>query len=157
MEFLREEQQTILNFLMNSKHSVAVEAPTGIGKTVAYLAYASQVDGKIIISTFRKNLQHQIVKDLNKFFPSIPYVILKGKGNYVCIDKLEDIYPESDHREIISSCSPKKTKLWDKIKVTSQYCRKDYRCQKVSDCTYKNLLKEVTPDFNGLLPKPPLL
>ncbi|MBC7328915.1 DEAD/DEAH box helicase family protein [bacterium] len=82
-----------------------IEAPTGTGKTLAYLLPASFLvsrgGGKVIIATYTKHLQNQAVSDLeNKLLPFLPfsprYVVLKGRGNYLCMRrflyKLEDAF-----------------------------------------------------------------
>ena len=68
---------------------VLVEAPTGTGKTIAYLIPALVTDRPAIISTGTKALQEQIVgKDiplaeqvLNR---PIKAVVMKGRQNYLC-------------------------------------------------------------------------
>lgn len=74
-----------------------VEAPTGTGKTVAYILAALPVaiaqGKKIIISTATVNLQEQIVyRDLPNILRSskllFSYALAKGRGRYVCVSKL---------------------------------------------------------------------
>ncbi|MFH0823402.1 MAG: ATP-dependent DNA helicase, partial [Pseudomonadota bacterium] len=66
-----------------------IEAPTGTGKTLAYLT-ASILSGKrVCISTGTKNLQEQIffkeIPFLRKnLHPGIKAALLKGRGNFVC-------------------------------------------------------------------------
>lgn len=67
----------------------AAEAPTGIGKTFAYLVPAILSEKKIVISTGTKNLQDQLFfKDLPKVLKAlkrpISVALLKGRQNYVC-------------------------------------------------------------------------
>ena len=77
-----------------------VEAGTGVGKSLAYLIPAlrfSNISGeKIILSTNTKNLQEQLFfKDLPliKNHLQIPFkaALLKGRDNYICVRKWEDI------------------------------------------------------------------
>ena len=72
---------------------VAVEAGTGVGKSLAYLLpavrYAIEEGRKAIISTHTINLQEQLVrKDLPLIKNLVPgdwdAVLLKGRGNYLC-------------------------------------------------------------------------
>ncbi|MEW8955236.1 ATP-dependent DNA helicase, partial [Clostridium sp.] len=76
-----------------------VEAPTGIGKSMAYVLPSSifcnlNKDKKVFISTNTKGLQRQLVtKDIPNLLkvlnlPNIKYVLIKGKSNYFCIDRL---------------------------------------------------------------------
>jgi len=83
--------------LLEERHLI-VEAPTGVGKTLAYLIpsllYALQEGRKAVISTHTKNLQEQL---LRKDFPIARSVIpsglgvatLKGRRNYLCTTRLD--------------------------------------------------------------------
>jgi ATP-dependent DNA helicase DinG len=69
--------------------SLAVEAETGIGKTLAYLIPAVLSRRKIIISTGTLNLQDQII---NRDIPFLQTIIsdlsalcVKGRRNYLCL------------------------------------------------------------------------
>jgi len=66
-----------------------VEAGTGVGKTLAYLAPAVASGRKVVISTGTKNLQEQIIeKDIpivQALFPGgFKSACMKGRGNYLC-------------------------------------------------------------------------
>jgi ATP-dependent DNA helicase DinG len=80
--------------------SLVIEAGTGTGKTFGYLIPAFLADKKTIISTGTKNLQDQL------FFKDIPIVkkiladqqlgteqlkivLLKGRANYLCLQRLQ--------------------------------------------------------------------
>lgn len=73
-----------------------IEAPTGTGKTLAYLlpsAFFVRQGKKVIISTYTKHLQNQAISDMEKkLLPYLPfsprYVLLKGRGNYLCLRRL---------------------------------------------------------------------
>lgn len=73
---------------------LVIEAGTGIGKTFGYLVPLFLSKKKAIISTGTKNLQDQL------FFKDIPLirkiisasakvVLLKGRSNYLCLERLE--------------------------------------------------------------------
>ncbi|QLG12460.1 RecQ family ATP-dependent DNA helicase [Deinococcus sp. D7000] len=74
---------------------LVVEAPTGTGKTRAYLypALLHGVPGKpVVISTHTKQLQNQIVKeaqDLKDAGFKVHVVALKGQSNYICPERLQ--------------------------------------------------------------------
>ena len=110
----REEQRKFSesiheNILANDR--ILIEAPTGSGKTFAYLlivileAYKNinknrRADASFIISTDTKELQNQLInKDipsmLSKLFLTgkIKYGAIKGKNNYICTDKLHVYKP----------------------------------------------------------------
>ncbi len=78
---------------------VLAEAGTGIGKTLAYLApaslWAEKNHGPVWISTFTRNLQHQIDGELDKLCPTPRekakrVVVRKGRENYLCLLNLEE-------------------------------------------------------------------
>jgi ATP-dependent DNA helicase DinG len=75
-----------------------VEAPTGTGKSLAYLlsgiVNAQALNKKFIISTATKTLQSQLIeKDIPLFskYSEIPFnaCVAKGRGNYLCPYQLE--------------------------------------------------------------------
>lgn len=83
---------------MEAKTSLAAEAPTGIGKSLAYLAAVVTHDAQAIISTETKVLQDQLYdKDIplleRALGRAIHAVVMKGRSNYVCeleFHQLED-------------------------------------------------------------------
>jgi ATP-dependent DNA helicase DinG len=70
-----------------------IEAPTGTGKTIAYLVPALTSGRRVVVSTGTKALQAQIV---NKDIPlveqalgrSVDAVAMKGRRNYLCRRRL---------------------------------------------------------------------
>lgn len=74
--------------------ALVAESGTGTGKTFAYLVPAVLSGLKVIISTYTKNLQEQLFK---RDLPAVCEVLnvspraalLKGRGNYVCLHRLE--------------------------------------------------------------------
>lgn len=78
------------------------EAPTGIGKSLAYLLpcalYAARRERRVVIATCTRSLQDQLYeRDLPGLLRAIglrlPYVRLKGKQNYVCPRALDLVDP----------------------------------------------------------------
>jgi len=78
---------------------VLAEAGTGVGKTLGYLApaslWAEKNDAPVWISTFTRNLQHQIDGELDRLFPqprrkAERVVVRKGRENYLCLLNYED-------------------------------------------------------------------
>ncbi len=98
----RPQQRTmareIVDALESSRHLI-LEAPTGVGKSLAYLIpaalYALANDRKAIISTYTKNLQEQLIR---KDIPLVKKltgrdfqaVLLKGRKNYLCTTRLKN-------------------------------------------------------------------
>jgi ATP-dependent DNA helicase DinG len=78
---------------------VLAEAGTGVGKTLGYLApatvWAEKNGGAVWISTFTRNLQTQIDRELDRLSLDTAekrrrVVIRKGRENYLCLLNLED-------------------------------------------------------------------
>jgi ATP-dependent DNA helicase DinG len=75
---------------------LAVEAETGIGKTLAYLIPAVLSGQKIIISTGTINLQEQILNKEIPFIkkhidPTLKALCVKGRQNYLCLYRYHQI------------------------------------------------------------------
>ncbi|MBL4249546.1 ATP-dependent DNA helicase [Vibrio fluvialis] len=88
------------------KHSsqLVVEAGTGTGKTFAYLVPALLSGKKVIISTGSKNLQEQLFhRDLPLMVGALGFhgnvALLKGRANYLCLDRLSRQMMESHTNE----------------------------------------------------------
>jgi ATP-dependent DNA helicase DinG len=78
---------------LESDDHLIIEAPTGTGKTLAYLVAAALSRKRVAISTGTKNLQEQLFyKDIpflrEKIFPGLKAALLKGRGNFVCHARL---------------------------------------------------------------------
>ncbi len=76
-----------------------VEAGTGVGKTLGYLAPASLWAEKngpgLWISTYTRNLQRQIVQEIGHLYPdpqerAEKAVVRKGRENYLCLLNFEE-------------------------------------------------------------------
>lgn len=75
---------------------VICEAPTGVGKSFAYLVpviqHALATSTKVVISTATIALQEQLVRKdiplLQQIFPELKAVLVKGRQNYVSIRRL---------------------------------------------------------------------
>jgi ATP-dependent DNA helicase DinG len=81
-----------------------IEAGTGIGKTLGYLAPASlwvEKNGPgLWLSTYTRNLQRQLVQELARLFPDPveredKAVVRKGRENYVCLLNFEEAVKRS--------------------------------------------------------------
>ena len=78
---------------------VLAEAGTGVGKTLGYVApaslWAEKNQGAVWVSTYTRNLQHQITGELDRLYPdpavkSRRVVLRKGRENYVCLLNVEE-------------------------------------------------------------------
>ncbi|MEX0334723.1 ATP-dependent DNA helicase [Vibrio tubiashii] len=88
---------------IKSQSQVVVEAGTGTGKTFAYLVPALLSGKKTIISTGSKNLQEQLFhRDLPLMTNALGFygqvALLKGRANYLCLDRLSRQMVESHNQ-----------------------------------------------------------
>jgi ATP-dependent DNA helicase DinG len=112
-EFRPQQQQmavAVARALENREH-LAVEAGTGVGKSLAYLIpailFAVQEKKKAVVSTHTINLQEQLTeKDLpmlSMVLGSLPepvkfqFTMLKGRANYLCTRRLQKTMQQSGH------------------------------------------------------------
>ena len=110
-EFRPQQQQmaiAVARSLQNNEH-IAVEAGTGVGKSLAYLIpailFAVSHKKKAIISTHTINLQEQLTeKDLpmlTTVLEALPnpvkfqFTMLKGRANYLCTRRLQKAMQQS--------------------------------------------------------------
>lgn len=85
---------------------LAIEAPTGVGKTLSYLipgiAVSRADDKKLVISTANVALQDQIFsKDLpllKKIIPDLTFTAAFGRKRYVCPRNLAALNASDDHQ-----------------------------------------------------------
>jgi ATP-dependent DNA helicase DinG len=107
-EYRPQQQQmavAVARALAEREH-LAVEAGTGVGKSLAYLIpsilYAVGERKKAVISTHTINLQEQLIeKDLPMLAAILPvrfsYTMLKGRQNYLCTRRLHKAMEQADH------------------------------------------------------------
>jgi ATP-dependent DNA helicase DinG len=110
-EYRPQQQQmamAVARALQNQEH-LAVEAGTGVGKSLAYLIpailFAVAQRKKAVISTHTINLQEQLTeKDLPMLaavLGALPqpvkfnFTMLKGRGNYLCTRRLQKAMQQS--------------------------------------------------------------
>ncbi|HUV67260.1 MAG TPA: helicase C-terminal domain-containing protein, partial [Sedimentisphaerales bacterium] len=150
--------------LSGGRH-LAVEAGTGVGKSIAYLIPALDLArrgaGRALISTFTITLQEQLVnKDIPLLLKCMPQkftaVLAKGRGNYLCKRRLKftlqrrrDLFDESAAElEAVSDWAENTEdgslaglpflpsgRLWDKIRSEHGNCR-GRKCPGFRDCFY---------------------
>jgi len=92
-------------FVNDGTNIAIIEAPTGTGKSLAYLlslVYSAQkLQKKVVISTATKTLQAQLLNiDIPRFIKNsgvvFSYAIAKGRSNYLCPYQLELSISETD-------------------------------------------------------------
>ena len=155
--------------LIEGSHLV-VEAGTGTGKTLAYiypcLRFSLITGRRIILSTGTKSLQEQL------FYKDVPFLesilgplnicYMKGRSNYLCRQKLQDIHQsslsgaEALHFKIIEEWAkttetgdraeiaalPEKSTLWGRIDARADACvGKD--CPHFLDCCVSEMRRRA--------------
>jgi ATP-dependent DNA helicase DinG len=102
----RAGQIELLRFacrLLNQALIGTTEAGTGVGKSLAYLipaaAWIFRNEERIVISTATINLQQQLMEQdiplvARIFGREIGAHLVKGRGNYLCLNRLEDALEE---------------------------------------------------------------
>lgn len=88
------------------ENQLVIEAGTGTGKTFAYLVPALLSGKKTIISTGSKNLQEQLFhRDLPLMTNALGFhgnvALLKGRANYLCLDRLSRQMVESHTNDAV--------------------------------------------------------
>lgn len=91
--------------------AVLAEAGTGTGKTFGYVApaslWAERNRGPVWISTFTRNLQRQVDRELDRLHPdpavkSRKVVVRKGRENYLCLLNFEEAVSRSLPRDAVA-------------------------------------------------------
>jgi ATP-dependent DNA helicase DinG len=128
-EYRPQQQQmavAVAQALARGEH-LAVEAGTGVGKSLAYLIpailFAVQHRRKAVISTHTINLQEQLTeKDLPMLEGVLPvkftYTMLKGRQNYLCTRRLEKALHQAQSL-FTSSEAEELKRIWEWSKTTT--------------------------------------
>ena len=140
-EFRPQQQQmavAVARSLENREH-IAVEAGTGVGKSLAYLVpailFAVANRKKAVVSTHTINLQEQLTeKDLPMLadvLGTLPtpvkfnYTMLKGRANYLCTRRLRKALQQSGNL-FTSSEAEELTRIHDWSKKTTDGSLSDF-------------------------------
>jgi ATP-dependent DNA helicase DinG len=154
-----ELAEAIDNAIVNGTHLLA-EAPTGTGKSMAYgvpaAIHALSHNETVVIATANITLQEQLfhkdlplIAELMSDFeidgqpaPPLRYLLMKGMGNYLCLDKLEELrekqFDEGWFQEISEWAD--RTETGDKSELAVEYPANEWSKVACSsdDCTKKN-------------------
>jgi len=141
-------------------HMLAVEAETGIGKTLAYLVPAALCGGRVVVSTGTLNLQEQILDReipliTRHFSPALTAVCVKGRLNYACLFRARQFLSSPQTRlfsrggdlgklhDWLESTTtgdraelpwlPDGSELWERMSATSVQCAGS-KCPDYSEC-----------------------
>ena len=152
---------------MSDGTHLAVQAGTGTGKSLAYLVPALRLaadrHGPVVVSTATIALQRQLVeRDLPRLTDALRdplgrtpvFAILKGRANYLCLNKLRNDTPEDQqdalyepvsglgahvrrlHQWAASTTSGDRDEIvpgipdqaWRQVSVTARECLGSHRC-----------------------------
>jgi ATP-dependent DNA helicase DinG len=87
----REGQREMVRLVVaawSRGRSAALEAGTGVGKSLAYLVPAALAGRRVVVATATKNLQDQLatrdVPAVAAHVPGLRVAVLKGRSNYLC-------------------------------------------------------------------------
>ncbi|WBB66178.1 ATP-dependent DNA helicase [Micromonospora sp. WMMD812] len=95
----QQEMATAIEECVASGEHLLVQAGTGTGKSLAYLAPALTVDGPVVVSTATLALQSQLVDhDLPRLADAVEpvlgrrptFAVLKGRHHYLCLARLDN-------------------------------------------------------------------
>lgn len=162
---------------LENNEILIIEAETGVGKTLGYLLpailYAQKYNKRIIISTYTKVLQNQILnsdillaKEILNF--DFSYAVAYGRENYLCKrrikqtfnyqlfefsyeeEKLKQIYEHlTTHREIPIDFLENLPSLKEKIASAREACLNE-ECKYYKECLYQ-ITKEKWKKCNLLI------
>ena len=100
-----------------------IEAGTGTGKTLAYLIPAIRSGRRVVISTATKSLQEQLFsKDIpflqKHFAPELKAVLMKGRNNFLCRQKVHQIEGQALFKGIDEIDWFSQIKQWEQLTDT---------------------------------------
>lgn len=110
-EYRKQQEDMAINIVesINNNRNLVIEAPTGCGKSLAYLIPAVTWSLKnnnkpVVISTYTNILQDQLFENdfklVNQIFDTnIKITVAKGREHYVCIRKLKNYLEEISQEE----------------------------------------------------------
>lgn len=165
-DILHEEDPWGHNPILGCK--LAIEAETGIGKTLAYLIPAVLSGQKIVVSTGTINLQEQILHKEIPFIrehidPTLTALCVKGRQNYLCYYRYHQLTasPQAPlfrnrHMDALAhwlqntntgdraelDWLPDQSPLWREISATTSQCLGN-NCPNYSSCFVTRLRKEA--------------
>jgi Rad3-related DNA helicases len=138
-EFRPQQQQmavAVAQALQEHRH-LAVEAGTGVGKSLAYLIpailFAKRNKKKAVVSTHTINLQEQLTqKDLPMLLQILPvdfeFTMLKGRANYLCTRRLQRAMQQSGNL-FTSSEAEEVRRIYEWSKKTTEGSLQDFEIE----------------------------
>ncbi|PID16686.1 ATP-dependent helicase DinG [Sporosarcina sp. P34] len=104
---VRESQAHLMDLTWQAfveKKQIAVEIPTGVGKTIGYLVpaliRAFETKQPVVISTYTNHLVDTLAEEVQKLekalHMTIPTTVVKGMANYISLGKFEELLHFND-------------------------------------------------------------
>lgn len=132
----------------NSNQILCVEAPTGTGKTFAYLAsgipIAKERDKKLIVSSANVALQEQLInKDISdvKRYSGLDFThtLVKGRSRYVCVRNLINLVEDQAQTNPLFES----TTLWDSPPEKAQLQQLSELLEQYSDNSWSGEIDDL--------------
>jgi ATP-dependent DNA helicase DinG len=160
----RPSQQTMAASVataLNQGDALCVEAPTGVGKSLAYVLpaglWARNNQRRVLVATRTINLQRQLIdKDLPALASmllaqdpegeELRYVELVGRGNYLCPQRLEEAFRQPALKAELSE--EQHQDLW-RLKAWSLKVDHQGRRQDLSDAPDRRVWDEANADADN--------
>ena len=149
--------------------TLAVEAETGIGKTLAYLVPAVLSGQRVVISTNTLNLQEQILRQEIPFIrrhldPELSALCVKGRQNYLCLHRWHQLQAGQQQRLFTADATvtaiaawledtrtgdraelpwlPDGAPIWQEISATASQCLGSH-CPEETACFISQLRRQA--------------
>jgi ATP-dependent DNA helicase DinG len=110
-----EMAEAVKRAILSGQHAL-IEAPTGTGKSIAYLAPAILSGQTVVVSTANKSLQSQLFQKDIPFLRQVlgtdaPAVVVKGRSNFVCTLKWRKELQEQRYIELYDRADTQVTQM----------------------------------------------
>ncbi|WP_431972990.1 ATP-dependent DNA helicase [Micromonospora haikouensis] len=112
----QQEMATAIAECVASGEHLLVQAGTGTGKSLGYLAPALTVDGPVVVSTATLALQSQLVEhDLPRLAEAVEpvlgrrptFAVLKGRHHYLCLARLDNSTEDEPTDTLFDAVEPR--------------------------------------------------
>ena len=158
---------------INGNRVAVIEAGTGTGKSLAYLIpavlWAVRNEQRVVISTNTINLQEQLIKKDIPFLQrhaAVPFnaCLVKGRGNYLCLRKLDaglqepTLFPDAASQELEAIAAWSETtaggclsdlsfhpsrEVWDDLRCEADQCSRS-RCPHYNRCFFYKARRDAS-------------
>ena len=157
----QQEMAANVAMALNRGDTICVEAPTGVGKSLAYLLpaslWAKNNGRRIVVATRTINLQRQLIdKDLPRLArwlaqadpegDPLQYVELVGRSNYLCHQRLEEAFRQPALKVELSQ--EQQQDLW-RLKSWAQRDDHDGRRQDLDQSPDRRVWDEANADADN--------